>query len=194
MLLQWQSSSVRSCTRSRTRRIIHVRIFYVFNSIPIGPQLTNVTQMQRPISTSGQSKTQPDVQPIYQSNHPSSVESNVVIIASSIPTLQPVLDLLLGRRTASSYGNSRNRYKDSSGRAYDSTTFNKSKQSKSTRKPGIIITDIESQESILRDHGDLRSDNDLLGGIRRTDNVTVQYELRSTNETRHETPRERTSW
>lgn len=122
------------------------------------------------------------------------VESNVVIIASSIPTLQPVLDLVLGRRTASSYSNSRNRYKDSSGRAYDSTTFNKSKQSKSTRKPGIITTDVESQESILRDHGDLRSDNDLLGSIRRTDNVIVEYELQFTNVTGHETPHERTSW
>lgn len=194
MLLQWQSSSVRSCTRSRTRRIIHVRIFYVFDLIRIEPQLTKATQMQRPISSSGQSKTQPDVRPTYQSNHPSSVESNVVIIASSIPTLQPVLDLVLGRRTASSYSNSRNRYKDSSGRAYDSTTFNKSKQSKSTRKPGIITTDVESQESILRDHGDLRSDNDLLGSIRRTDNVIVEYELQSTNVTGHETPHERTSW
>ncbi|RAH84306.1 hypothetical protein BO86DRAFT_442622 [Aspergillus japonicus CBS 114.51] len=42
-----------------------------------------------------------------------SMESNIVIIASCIPTLQPFLELMLGNRTASSYNNSRNRYKRS---------------------------------------------------------------------------------
>ncbi|PWY79170.1 integral membrane protein [Aspergillus heteromorphus CBS 117.55] len=114
------------------------------------------------------------------------IESNVVIIASCIPTLQPVLELILGRRTTSSYNNSRNRYKGSS-QPPDSSN-DASKMSK-PRKPDWGITTVESQESILgaEERG---TDCHPLGAIRRTDNVTVEYETRPQNE-----PGEpRTSW
>ncbi|KAK1148129.1 hypothetical protein N8T08_010768 [Aspergillus melleus] len=101
------------------------------------------------------------------------VESNIVIIASCIPTLQPVLELVLGRRTASSYNNSRNRYKDSSNMK-DSSYTNKS--SRPARKSDLKITKIESQESFLR--GSQNEDAHPLGAIRRTDNVLVEYEVR----------------
>ncbi|PYH88911.1 integral membrane protein [Aspergillus ellipticus CBS 707.79] len=103
------------------------------------------------------------------------IESNVVIIASCIPTLQPVLELILGRRTtSSSNNNSRNRYKGSNqpDSSYDNSNLSK------PRKPDWGTTTVESQESILRDEEDGRTGSHPLGVIRRTDNVIVEYENR----------------
>ncbi|PLB54041.1 hypothetical protein P170DRAFT_504869 [Aspergillus steynii IBT 23096] len=107
------------------------------------------------------------------------VESNVVIIASCIPTLQPVLELLLGRRTTSSYNNSRNRYKDSSN--LKDSSYVHSKPSRPARKSDLAITNVESQESILRgdEFNSGGGDAHPMGAIRRTDNVVVEYETRN---------------
>ncbi|GKZ26512.1 hypothetical protein AbraIFM66951_002593 [Aspergillus brasiliensis] len=115
------------------------------------------------------------------------IESNVVIIASCIPTLQPVLELILGKRTTSSYNNSRNRYKGST--QLPDSSYDHSKLSKS-RKPEYEITTVGSQESILRGEANGGIESHPMGAIRRTDNVTVEYENRS-----REGPMEpRTSW
>ncbi|GLA36685.1 hypothetical protein AnigIFM63309_003008 [Aspergillus niger] len=114
------------------------------------------------------------------------IESNVVIIASCIPTLQPVLELILGKRTTSSY-NSRNRYKGSS--QLPDSSNDHSKLSK-PRKTDYEITTVGSQESILREEANGRIECHPMGAIRRTDNVTVEYESRS-----REDPAElRVSW
>lgn len=106
-----------------------------------------------------------------------SIESNVVIIASCIPTLQPVLELILGKRTTSSYNNSRNRYKGSS--QLPDSSYDHSRLSK-PRKPDYEITTVGSQESILREEDNGRNiESHPMGAIRRTDNVTVEYESRS---------------
>ncbi|GLA47618.1 hypothetical protein AnigIFM63604_002297 [Aspergillus niger] len=114
------------------------------------------------------------------------IESNVVIIASCIPTLQPVLELILGKRTTSSY-NSRDRYKGSS--QLPDSSNDHSKLSK-PRKTDYEITTVGSQESILREEANGRIESHPMGAIRRTDNVTVEYESRS-----REDPAElRVSW
>jgi hypothetical protein len=109
-----------------------------------------------------------------QTNSPS-VESDVVIIASCIPTLQPVLELILGKRNLSSYSNSRNKYKGSH-QLHDYSY----EASKPPRKTDTTITGVGSQESILQDntHDGRRNGNggDPLRAIRRTDDVTVEYE------------------
>ncbi|KAL4997403.1 hypothetical protein BDV10DRAFT_195125 [Aspergillus recurvatus] len=107
------------------------------------------------------------------------VESDVVIIASCIPTLQPVLELILGKRKLSSYSGSRNRYKGSQQLHDYSHSRSHSKMTKTPRKTDLTITGVESQESILRDDGVC---GHPLGAIRRTDNVTVEYESRGRGE------------
>ncbi|KAL2855661.1 hypothetical protein BJX68DRAFT_217541 [Aspergillus pseudodeflectus] len=107
------------------------------------------------------------------------VESNVVIIASCIPTLQPVLELILGKRNLSSYSNSRNKYKGS--HQLHDYSYEASKGSKPPRKTDTTITGVGSQESILQDTQGGRSNGnggDPLRAIRRTDDVTVEYERR----------------
>ncbi|KAL4781244.1 hypothetical protein BJX76DRAFT_360108 [Aspergillus varians] len=102
------------------------------------------------------------------------IESDVVIIASCIPTLQPVLELILGKRKLSSYSGSKNKYKGS--QQLHDYSFSQGKQSKPPRTTDLTITGVESQESILRDDGG--GGGHSLGAIRRTDNVTVEYETR----------------
>lgn len=84
----------------------------------------------------------------------------------------------MGKRTLGSYSNS-GKYKQSSSN-YNTGTFDRSKRS--AVKDDLAITNVEgkeSQESILRDD-QLQQDKVFpLGAIRRTDNVTVEYESRS---------------
>ncbi|KAJ5190730.1 uncharacterized protein N7498_009715 [Penicillium cinerascens] len=109
------------------------------------------------------------------------IEADVVVIASCIPTLQPLLELIMGKRTLGSYGGS-GKYKQSSSN-YNTATFDRSKRS--AVKDDLAITNVEgkeSQESILRDD-QLQQDKDFpMDAIRRTDNVTVEYESRSAHE------------
>ncbi|EYE91326.1 uncharacterized protein EURHEDRAFT_406167 [Aspergillus ruber CBS 135680] len=109
-----------------------------------------------------------------------SIESNVVIMASCIPTLHPLLEITLGRRSLRSWSASRDNYKNSSS-SMPGASYNRSKRS-NPRKPDLTITNVGSQENILR------PDELALSQIHRTDNVTVQYESRSG------AAEERTSW
>lgn len=109
-----------------------------------------------------------------------SIESNVVIMASCIPTLHPLLEITLGRRSLRSWSASRDNYKNSSS-SMPGASYNRSKRS-NPRKPDLTITNVGSQENILR------LDELALSQIHRTDNVTVQYESRSG------AAEERTSW
>ncbi|EYE99323.1 uncharacterized protein EURHEDRAFT_446911 [Aspergillus ruber CBS 135680] len=114
------------------------------------------------------------------------IESNVVIVASCIPTLQPILELILGKRSLGSYSNNSSRQKNS--KYMNSTSYVHSRRSM-VRKPEPTINDVESQESILRTDDDQHhNDAHPLGQIRRTDNVTVEYEARTND------PDGRPSW
>ncbi|KAL3458364.1 hypothetical protein BJX64DRAFT_292285 [Aspergillus heterothallicus] len=102
------------------------------------------------------------------------VESDVVIIASCIPTLQPVLELILGKRNLSSYNSSRNKYKGSH-QLHDYSYEASKGGSKTPRKTDTTITGVGSQESILQDDSAGNNRNPL-HAIRRTDDVVVEYE------------------
>lgn len=116
-----------------------------------------------------------------------SIESNVVIVASCIPTLQPILELILGKRSLGSYSNNSSRQKNS--KYMHSTSYAHSRRSM-VRKPDPTINDVESQESILHAEDDQHRSDDAhpLGQIRRTDNVMVEYEARTND------PDGRPSW
>ncbi|PWY82952.1 hypothetical protein BO70DRAFT_274234, partial [Aspergillus heteromorphus CBS 117.55] len=92
------------------------------------------------------------------------IESNVVILACCIPTLQPLLDVILGRRTLS---NARGyQYKDNgTSHLRESTRWSSKRSGASKDMPDLEITGVGSEEDILR-----------MGQIRRTDNVTIEYE------------------
>lgn len=121
------------------------------------------------------------------------VESDVVIIASCIPTLQPVLELILGKRKLSSYSGSKNKYKGSQ-QLHDSEYGRGSKPSKKQGKMDMTITGVGSEESILRDDANGNQGHPL-GAIRRTDNVTVEYERRMSGNDQVDMRREdRGSW
>ncbi|RAK74625.1 uncharacterized protein BO72DRAFT_470655 [Aspergillus fijiensis CBS 313.89] len=71
------------------------------------------------------------------------IESSVGIIAPCIPTLQPLLDLMLGNRTASSYNSSR---KGSNLPEYSHGSHSKSLK---LRKMDFAVATAESQKNIL---------------------------------------------
>ncbi|KAL4772002.1 hypothetical protein BDW60DRAFT_207731 [Aspergillus nidulans var. acristatus] len=91
-----------------------------------------------------------------------SIESNIIVIASCIPTLGPFYELILGRRSWSSQERSNfGTYQDA----------------------GLFITNNigttrgGSQESILRPDEQAKGGRPA-GGIQRTDQVVVEYEMR----------------
>ncbi|KAE8355926.1 hypothetical protein BDV28DRAFT_155050 [Aspergillus coremiiformis] len=97
------------------------------------------------------------------------VESNVIILASCIPTLQPILDLTLRGapfRTRGPQGKETN-YNS----AFHFTGV------KTNRRSDRSATHLESQESILDEH---QKNSHPLGAIIRTDDVSVEYNSRST--------------
>ncbi|ODM17646.1 hypothetical protein SI65_07321 [Aspergillus cristatus] len=77
------------------------------------------------------------------------IEFNVVIMASCIPTLHPLPEITLGRRSLRSWSASRDNYKNSGSHSMPGASYNPSKRS-NPRKPDLTITNVESQESILR--------------------------------------------
>ncbi|KAB8235890.1 uncharacterized protein BDW43DRAFT_15389 [Aspergillus alliaceus] len=103
------------------------------------------------------------------------VESNIVLLASCIPTLQPLLDIILGKRKLSSYSRSHTcheNYQQGSG----SRTFWRDRRTAAGKQALTITTLIEhhSQENIL-------PAQDTRGPlhIHRTDDVTVEYEMQT---------------
>jgi hypothetical protein len=118
------------------------------------------------------------------------IESNVVIMASCIPTLQPLLEFLTGKRKMGSsyHSNSNKRYFDrleKGSKPYNSESIEMHSKRSQPKHHSISITNIEggqeSQESILP--SETPPHHDPLGHIRRTDDVSVQYESRSVNHT-----------
>ncbi|KAJ5835420.1 hypothetical protein N7447_001446 [Penicillium robsamsonii] len=106
-----------------------------------------------------------------------SVESNIIIMASCIPTLGPMYEMIRGKRSWSSHG----RYGSSKMQSY---TDRPTKKSTNTREDDDILmtTNIEttrsgSQESILNSD-QLRKEAYVVGKIHRTDQVKIEYGTR----------------
>ncbi|KAI9039622.1 uncharacterized protein KD926_009214 [Aspergillus affinis] len=125
------------------------------------------------------------------------VEANVVVIASCIPTLQPLLELLLGKRKLTSNGKSNSRhkyYQQSSQQGNEASQSNHNSNSNSRRsrhalhkQDYTLTTNVESRESILREER-LDFDSTVTTGdggglgpmqIRRTDDVHIEYEMQT---------------
>jgi hypothetical protein len=113
-----------------------------------------------------------------------SIEGNSIIIAACIPTLQPLFELVLGRRILDST-RSRNKYKNykpsvNSGGKLELATIG-SKGTRHLKKMGASETALrpDSQDSILRSQtrlsGDESNGTAHEPGIRRTHDVTVVY-------------------
>jgi hypothetical protein len=103
-----------------------------------------------------------------------------VVIASCIPTLQPLLELILGKRAMGSYSQGTgNRYKGAN-KLQDSSSLDRSKRSNPVRKADISIANMESQESqesiLPSDEYQRRNNSHALTAIRRTDEVKVNYD------------------
>ncbi|KAL4804194.1 hypothetical protein BDV18DRAFT_162602 [Aspergillus unguis] len=114
-----------------------------------------------------------------------SIESNVIIMASCIPTLGPLWEMLRGKRSWSSRNGSYN-YKRS-GNKLPSTGDQYVKKSALSsirdKDADLFTTQIGttregSQESILGDGHDANSTARPVGSIQRTDQVVVEYEMR----------------
>jgi hypothetical protein len=103
-----------------------------------------------------------------------SIEADVVVIASCIPTLQPLLEIILGKRVSPSYSQGKSdQFKGSSNFP---SSYNRSRQqSKTHDELGFTNIDRESQESILPADSN-RTNSHALGHIHRKDDVTVEYE------------------
>ncbi|BCR95498.1 uncharacterized protein AKAW2_20438S [Aspergillus luchuensis] len=101
-----------------------------------------------------------------------SIESNVVILASCIPTLQPLLEIILGKRSLRS--TSRYQYKESSTQLPESNKWSSKRSGHRKSKGNMMVADVGSQDSILQTvDGD---ESHYMGHIRRTDNITIVYE------------------
>ncbi|KAE8332509.1 hypothetical protein BDV39DRAFT_216605 [Aspergillus sergii] len=109
------------------------------------------------------------------------VESNVLILASCIPTLQPILELTLRGHvhTRSPRGKDANYPRDS--------VFQRTGH-KTNRRSDRSITHVESQESILG--AEERKNSHPLGAIVRTDDVSVEFNTRSG----HSMPERHMTW
>ncbi|KAB8226331.1 hypothetical protein BDV33DRAFT_197328 [Aspergillus novoparasiticus] len=109
------------------------------------------------------------------------VESNVLILASCIPTLQPILELTLRGHvhTRSPRGKDANYQRDS--------VFQRTGH-KTNRRSDRSITHVESQESILG--AEERKNSHPLGAIVRTDDVSVEFNTRSG----HSMPERHMTW
>ncbi|KAL4816815.1 hypothetical protein BDW67DRAFT_184286 [Aspergillus spinulosporus] len=113
-----------------------------------------------------------------------SIESNIIVIASCIPTLGPLFELILGRRSWSSQ--ERYYYKDK-GSNNQPPSFSAERHKRpnlGTYKDAdlfitnnISTTREGSQESILRPDEQTKGRRPA-GGIQRTDQVVVEYEMR----------------
>ncbi|KAB8256821.1 hypothetical protein BDV32DRAFT_140926 [Aspergillus pseudonomiae] len=110
------------------------------------------------------------------------VESNVLILASCIPTLQPIIELTLRghMRTRSPRGKDANYPRDS---AFQRTGH------KTNRRSDRSITHVESQESILGAE-ERQKNSHPLGAIVRTDDVQVEFNTRSA----HSVPERHMTW
>jgi hypothetical protein len=124
-------------------------------------------------------------------NHPSCrIEGSSIIIASSIPLLQPLVEVIFGRGVFSSASKGRRYYEDYSSQNGHLASAYAGKKSRTGTKPGPY-GDVEltarnltaSEEEILGpvekktviDSKGQARDNKGSQGIRRTDSFTVSY-------------------
>jgi hypothetical protein len=115
---------------------------------------------------------------------PFSIEANVVVIASCIPTLQPLLEIIFGKRVFGSYSQGKgDRYKGSD--SFPPSSYNRNKHSNALGKDDLGFTNLtnvtgkDSQESILPSNGSAKQNTFSMGHIHRTDDVIVEYESSS---------------
>ncbi|CDM34355.1 unnamed protein product [Penicillium roqueforti FM164] len=111
-----------------------------------------------------------------------SVESNIIIMASCIPTLGPIYEMIRGRRSWSSHA----RYESGKLRSYTDRPTKKSASNTREDEDILMTTDIRvtrsgSQESILNSD-QLRKEAYVAGKIHRTDQVKIEYETRPQGE------------
>ncbi|KAJ5958956.1 uncharacterized protein N7479_006106 [Penicillium vulpinum] len=102
------------------------------------------------------------------------VEANVVVIAACIPTLQPMLELILRKLKLSSTSKAQSKPSTyAQYKIYDNQSSSRAHVSKKERP--TPLSKKESQESILNDIEQYQ--------IRRTDEVYVEYEMQPPKET-----------
>ncbi|KAJ5499347.1 hypothetical protein N7453_008398 [Penicillium expansum] len=104
-----------------------------------------------------------------------SIESNIIIMASCIPTLGPIYEMIRGKRSWSSHG----RYESGKLRSYTDRPTKKSASNAHEDDDILMTTNIGttksgSQESILNSD-QLRREVHLTGKIHRTDQVKIEY-------------------
>ncbi|KAJ5508188.1 hypothetical protein N7527_010331 [Penicillium freii] len=104
-----------------------------------------------------------------------SVESNIIIMASCIPTLGPIYEMIRGKRSWSSHG----RYDSGKFRSYTDRPMKKSTINDREDDDILMTTNIGttrsgSQESILNSD-QLRNEANVPGRIHRTDQVKIEY-------------------
>jgi hypothetical protein len=96
-----------------------------------------------------------------------SVEADVVVIAACMPTLQPLLELILRKLKLVSTG--RGIYDDTSYQNRDYVNHSSSRAIVSSRKSTIPFSKIDSDEVVLNDQDNMQ--------IRCTDEVQIEYEM-----------------
>lgn len=134
--------------------------------------------------------------------HQHSIEGSTIIIAACIPVLQPLVDLVLGRRTLGSSNGYKNYGTSRSGQLKSDAELESSRRTAASRNAGGNLdkfdnasdyttrdkTGVDSQDSILYRADDLQTiptktqsgkENPPAGKIVRTDVVTVLYEAES---------------
>ncbi|KAJ5034687.1 hypothetical protein NUH16_006130 [Penicillium rubens] len=107
-----------------------------------------------------------------------SVESNIIIMASCIPTLGPMYEMIRGKRSWSSHG----RYESSKLRSDTDRPIKKSASNNRDDDDILMTTNIGatgsgSQESILNSD-QLQAEVPMAGKIHRTDQVKIEYATR----------------
>lgn len=115
-----------------------------------------------------------------------SIEADVVIMASCIPTLQPVLELLWGKRKWTTNNSHQKYYQQNSSYANDLSSRSHHRSHITTKDDLHDTSDVESQEIILPQDGKhLHPTSPTSYQIRRTDEVCVEFELQTQTSPTH---------
>ncbi|KAL2812682.1 hypothetical protein BDW59DRAFT_176925 [Aspergillus cavernicola] len=96
-----------------------------------------------------------------------SIESNIIIMASCIPTLGTLYEMILGRRSLSTQA----RYYKSSGQQLHSSV------DRYIKKPSAVATAKNGSQEIILKTDEPRKEGHPPGRIQRTDDVVVQYKM-----------------
>ncbi|KUM60935.1 hypothetical protein ACN42_g6181 [Penicillium freii] len=103
------------------------------------------------------------------------VESNIIIMASCIPTLGPIYEMIRGKRSWSSHGRyDSGKFRSHTDRPMKKSTINDREDDDILMTTNIGTTRSGSQESILNSD-QLRNEANVPGRIHRTDQVKIEY-------------------